>query len=54
MAVTADARAQAAAGDASTVGRRVHPRRQGQGRKAWTARLETEVVGLPGLTTDAQ
>ena len=50
-AVTADARAQAAAGEAITVGRRVHPMRHGQGRKAWTARLETEVVGITGLTT---
>jgi hypothetical protein len=31
MAVTADARAQAAAGEAITVGRRVHTRRHGQG-----------------------
>jgi hypothetical protein len=51
MAVTADARAQAAAGEAITVGRRVHTRRHGQGRKAWTERLETEVVGVTGLTT---
>jgi hypothetical protein len=52
MAVTADAQAQAAAGAAITVGRRVHPMRHGQGRTAWTARLETAVVGLTGLTTD--
>ena len=51
MAVTADARAQAAAGEAITVGRRVHTMRHGQGRKAWTERLETEVVGITGLTT---
>jgi hypothetical protein len=51
MAVTADARAQAAAGEDITVGRRVHTVRHGQGRTAWTARLETEVVGITGLTT---
>jgi hypothetical protein len=28
--------------------------RQGQGRQAWTERLETDVVGLTGLTTDDQ
>ena len=51
MAVTADARAQAAAGEELTVGRRVHTVRHGQGRTAWTERLETEVVGITGLTT---
>lgn len=51
MAVTADARAQAAAGEDLTVGRRVHTVRHGQGSRAWTERLETEVVGLTGLTT---
>jgi hypothetical protein len=51
MAVTADARAQAAAGEGITVGRRVHTVRHGQGREAWTERLETEVVGITGLTT---
>jgi hypothetical protein len=51
MAVTADARAQAAAGEEITVGRRVHIVRHGQGREAWTERLETEVVGITGLTT---
>jgi Transposase DDE domain len=51
MAVTADARAQAAAGEELTVGRRVHTVRHGQGRAAWTERLETEVVGITGLTT---
>jgi Transposase DDE domain len=51
MAVTADARAQAAAGEDLTVGRRVHTVRHGQGKAAWTARLETEVVGITGLTT---
>jgi DDE family transposase len=51
MAVTADARAQAAAGEGITVGRRVHTIRHGQGREAWTERRETEVVGITGLTT---
>jgi hypothetical protein len=51
MAVTADARAQAAAGEGITVGRRVHTVRHGQGREAWTERLETEVGGITGLTT---
>ena len=52
MAVTADARAQAAAGDGITIGRRVHTVRHGQGKVARTERLETEVVGITGLTTD--
>ena len=51
MAVTVDARAQAAAGAEITVGRRVHTVRQGQGRAASTERLATEVVGIAGLTT---
>jgi hypothetical protein len=51
MVVTADARAQAATGEGSTVGRRVHTVRHGQGKVAWTERLETEVVGITGLTT---
>jgi hypothetical protein len=51
MAVTADARAQATAGEGITVGRRVHTVRHGQGRAARTERLETEVVGITGLTT---
>ena len=51
MAVTADARAQSAAGEGITIGRRVHTVRHGQGRTAWTERLETEVVGIAGLTT---
>jgi Transposase DDE domain len=54
MAVTVDARAQAAAGTDITVGRRVHTGRHGQGRTAWTERLETAVVGITGLTTDDQ
>jgi hypothetical protein len=51
MAVTMDARAQAAAGEGVTVGRRVQMVRHGQGRAAWTERRETEVVGITGLTT---
>jgi Transposase DDE domain len=51
MAVVADARAQAAAGEDITVGRRVHTVRHGQGKAAWSERLETEVVGITGLTT---
>lgn len=51
MAVTADARAQAAAGEEVTVGRRAHTVRHGQGKAAWRERLETEVVGITGLTT---
>jgi hypothetical protein len=54
MAVTAAARAQTAAGEEVTVGRRVHTVRHGQGKTAWTERLETEGVGLAGLTTDDQ
>jgi hypothetical protein len=51
MAVTADARAQAMAGEGITVGRRVHTVRHGQGRTARSERLEMEVVGIAGLTT---
>ena len=51
MAVTADARARAAAGEGVTVGRRVHTVRHGQGRTAWSERRETEVVGITGVTT---
>jgi hypothetical protein len=54
MAVTADARAQAAAGEGITIGRRVHTVRHGQGKTAWTERLEAEVVGITGLATDDQ
>jgi hypothetical protein len=54
MAVTVDAQAQAAAGEGMTVGRRVHTVRHGQGKTAWTERLETEVGGITGLTTDDQ
>jgi hypothetical protein len=54
MAVTAAARAQAAAGDGRTHGRRVHTVRQGQGKTAKTDRIETEVMGITGLTTSDQ
>ena len=54
MAVTVDAQAQAAAGEGITVGRRGHTVRHGQGKTAWTERLETDVVGITGLTTDDQ
>ena len=49
-------RALAQAGDFGkrvTAGRRVHTVRHGQGRTAWSERLATEVVGIPGLTTYA-
>jgi hypothetical protein len=49
MAVTAEARAPAAAGEESTVGRRAHTARPGQGTTARTERLEPEVVGIAGL-----
>lgn len=51
MAVTADARAQAAA-EGITIGRRGHTSRHGQGKATWSERVETEAVGLTGLTTD--
>ena len=54
LAVTAEARAQAAAGVGLTMGRREHPVRHGQGKAVSPERLETEVVGLTGLTTDDQ
>lgn len=50
-AVTAEARAPAAAGEGITHGRRRHTGRPGQGKAARTDRIETEVVGLTGLTT---
>jgi hypothetical protein len=50
MAVTAEARAQAAAGPEITRARRGHTVRHGQGTRASTERLATEVVGLTGLT----
>ncbi len=49
-AVTADAQALAAAGT-GVVAHRVHPVAHGQGKHRWTERLETEVVGIAGLTT---
>lgn len=54
MAVTAEARAQAAAGEAFTVARRVHTVRHGQGRTAWSERREPDGGGITGLTTSAQ
>ena len=51
MAVAVDARAQTVAGEDMAVGRRMHTVRHGQGRMACTERLETEVVGITGLTT---
>ena len=51
MAVTIDAQAQAAEGEGVSVGRRAHTVRHGQGKTAWTERLETEVVGITGLTS---
>jgi hypothetical protein len=53
-AVTAEARAQAAAGEGITIGRPVHTARHGQGKTTWTERLETEVLGIRGLTTDEE
>jgi hypothetical protein len=52
MAVTAEARALAAAGEGVSVGRRVHTVRHGPGRPASRARLEPEVVGITGLPTE--
>jgi DDE family transposase len=54
MAATVDARAHAAAGEGIAIGRRVHTVRHGPGNTAWTERLETEVVGITGLTTSDQ
>jgi hypothetical protein len=54
MAVTVAAQAQAAAGEGVANSRRVHPVRHGQGNPARPERLETEVVGIAGLTTDDQ
>jgi hypothetical protein len=53
LAVTAAARALAAAGEGGTVGPRSHMVRHGQGRPADRERLEPEVVGITGLTTSA-
>jgi hypothetical protein len=52
LAVTADARAPAAAGEGRPPGRRVHTVRQGPGQAARADRLEPEGVGITGLTTD--
>jgi hypothetical protein len=49
LAVTAEARALAAAGEGVTVGRRVHTVRQGQGKTAGSERLETAVGGSTGV-----
>jgi len=51
MAVTADARAQAAADEGLRVGRRVNTVRPGQGRTARTKHLEIAVVGVTSLIT---
>ena len=51
LAVTAEARAPAAAGEGMTPGRRVPTGRHGQGQAARADRIETEVGGLTGLTT---
>jgi hypothetical protein len=52
LAVTAEARAPAAAGDGSTPGRRRHTVRHGQGQAARTDRIATAVGGITGLPTD--
>jgi hypothetical protein len=52
-AVTGEAQALAAAGTGG-VARRVHPVAPGPGPHRWTARLETEGVGMAGVTTDEQ
>jgi hypothetical protein len=38
-------------GEGVTIGRQTNTVRHGQGGAAWTERLETEVVGITGLTT---
>jgi hypothetical protein len=53
LAVTAEARALAAAGEGGTGGPRVHLVRHGPGRPASRERLAPEVVGSTGLTTYA-
>jgi hypothetical protein len=52
--VPAAARAPAAVGVALPRGRRGHPVRHGQGKAAYTDRVEPEVVGLPALTSADQ
>jgi hypothetical protein len=47
----ADVCSQAVTGEDITVGRRVHSVRHGQGKTAWSKRLETEVRGITGLMT---
>ncbi len=51
MAVVADARALAEAGQAVYLGRRSQIVRHRQGKTRWSEELETEVVGIEGLTT---
>jgi hypothetical protein len=51
MTVVADVRSPAVAGEDITGGRRVHSVRHGQGKTAWSERLEIEVRGLTGLMT---
>jgi hypothetical protein len=52
LAATVEAQAPAAGGEGLPGGCRGQTVRQGQGKTAWTARLETAVVGITGLTTD--
>jgi hypothetical protein len=54
LTVAAHGRAQAAAGEGVTVGRRSHTVRHGQGSTEWSEWLETEGVGSTALTTDDQ
>jgi len=54
MAATLEAQAQAAAGEGVAAWLRGYTVRHGQGKTAWAERLETEVVGITGLTTSAQ
>jgi hypothetical protein len=51
MAVVVDARAQTIVGEDIAVGCRRHTVRHRHGQTACTERLETEVVGITGLTT---
>jgi hypothetical protein len=51
MAVVADARALAEAGEAVYLGRRTRSVTHGQGKTRWREELETEVVDIEGLTT---
>jgi len=54
LAGTVEAHAHAAAGEGMSLGRRGPTVRHGQGKTAWTERLDTEVVGITGLTPSAQ